>query len=60
MTSILQKLSVRSLVVLSLVFGGVGLAVIDPNFRPKFADIISFGLGGYFGQLNPASKNSNK
>ncbi|MBE9213722.1 hypothetical protein IQ247_13780 [Plectonema cf. radiosum LEGE 06105] len=49
----LQKLSVRSLVVLSLVLGGVGLAVIDKNFRPKFGEIVSFGLGGYFGQLNP-------
>lgn len=51
----LQKLSVRSLVILFLVLGGCGLAVIDEKFRPIFGDIIKFGLGGYTGQMIPRS-----
>lgn len=51
----IQNFSVRSLVILLLVFGGCGLAVIDSNFRPIFGDIIKFGLGGYTGQLIPRS-----
>lgn len=53
MFSKIQNFSVRSLVVLLLVVGGCGLAVIDSEFRPIFGDIIKFGLGGYTGQLVP-------
>ncbi|NJN13600.1 MAG: hypothetical protein HC836_24745 [Richelia sp. RM2_1_2] len=49
----LQKLSVRSLVILVLVLSGAGLAAIDSNFRPVFGDIVKFGIGGYMGQLVP-------
>jgi hypothetical protein len=51
----IQNFSVRSLVILLLVFGGCGLAVVDEKFRPVFGDIIKFGLGGYTGQLVPRS-----
>ena len=55
MTPKIQNFSVRSLVILFLVLGGCGLAVIDDKFRPIFGDIIKFGLGGYTGQLIPRS-----
>lgn len=55
MSSKIQNFSVRSLVILLLVLGGCGLAIIDEKFRPIFGDIIKFGLGGYTGQLVPRS-----
>ncbi|MEM7554087.1 MAG: hypothetical protein AAF378_08300 [Cyanobacteria bacterium P01_A01_bin.84] len=48
-----QESTFRSLLVGMLVVGGFGLAIIDPEFRPAFADIIKFGAGGYLGQLLP-------
>lgn len=54
----IQELSVRSLVVVMLVVGGFILAIADPEFRPNFADIAKFGIGGYLGQLLPQSNHS--
>lgn len=52
----LKLISVRSIVVLTLVFGALYLAIIDAAYRPFFADLAKFGLGGYFAQLIPKEK----
>lgn len=51
----IKEESFRSWLVGMLVVGGFGLAILDPEFRPAFADIIKFGAGGYLGQLLPQS-----
>jgi hypothetical protein len=56
MEKILTKITVRSVVVLVLVVGGFGLAIVDPSFRASFADLAKFGVGGYLGQMLPESK----
>ncbi|MEN9216484.1 MAG: hypothetical protein Q6K90_04065 [Gloeomargarita sp. HHBFW_bins_162] len=33
--------------------GSLTLAVLDPSYRPFFADLAKVGLGGYLGQLIP-------
>jgi hypothetical protein len=48
---------VRSLVILTLTAGCLGLAVVDSAFRPTFADLAKIGLGGYLGQLVPKRIN---
>ena len=52
----MKKVSIRSIVVVLLVIGVFVLAVIDEGFRPAFADIAKFGIGGYLGQLVPRQK----
>lgn len=53
MEKFLARITVRSVVVISLVFGAFGLAITDPSFRPSFADLCKFGVGGYLGQMLP-------
>jgi hypothetical protein len=55
--NIFEKVNTRSLVILILVFGAVGLAVIDPNFRPAYGDLAKISLGGYLGQLLPQKRD---
>lgn len=57
MEKFLARITVRSVVVVVLVFGGFGLAVVDPTFRPSFADLAKFGIGGYLGQMMPQTKD---
>lgn len=55
----LQKLTVRSTVVLILVIGAFVLAIADHNFRSTFGDLAKVGVGGYLGQMLPeANKRS--
>jgi len=53
MNTLLSRITVRSVVVLLLVFGAFGLAVVDSSFRNSFADLAKFGIGGYLGQMLP-------
>lgn len=53
MDKFLGRITVRSVVVISLVLGAFGLAIADPTFRPAFADLAKFGIGGYLGQMLP-------
>ncbi|MDX2271074.1 MAG: hypothetical protein NW237_03880 [Cyanobacteriota bacterium] len=42
------------LVLMVLLAGGsLAIAIVDPSFRPLFADLAKVGLGGYLGQLIP-------
>jgi hypothetical protein len=52
----MQKISVRSFVVLLLVIGCLGLAVADDRLRPVFGDLAKVGVGGYLGQMLPEAK----
>lgn len=52
----IQGLSVRSILVIMLVAGGFGIAIIDPQFRVSFADIAKIGIAGYLGQMHPQKK----
>ena len=45
--------SVLSTVVLILVVGSLGLAILDENYRPTFADLAKVGVGGYIGWMIP-------
>lgn len=51
----LQKLSVRSLVVIFFVVANCVLAVVDKNYRPDFNQLSGMALTGYFSQLKPRS-----
>lgn len=53
MLSGMSKVNVINFVVLILVLGSLLLAVLDKEFRPIFGDIVTFGLGGFTGQLVP-------
>lgn len=55
----LNRLTVRSIVILLLVIGCLAIAIIDISFRPTFGDIAKIGIGGYLGQLIPEKDNSN-
>ena len=55
-----RHLSVRSAVVVVLVAGSLGLAVIDKDYRPLFARLADVGLGGYLGQLIPRGKENDE
>ncbi|WP_219725458.1 hypothetical protein [Fischerella thermalis] len=48
-----QRFSTRSLIMILLVLGAMGLAVVDERFRPVFGDLAKVGVGGYLGQLIP-------
>lgn len=50
---LILRFKTRSLVVIILSAGSVGLAIYDPSFRPSFSNIVSTGLGGYLAQLVP-------
>lgn len=54
---LLANVSVRSVVVLSFVWGAIYLAIVDDSFRPRFADLVYVAIGGYFGQLVPKQKS---
>lgn len=41
--------------VLTLVVGSLVLAVIDPSFRPNFAELSKLAVAGYIGSLVPRS-----
>jgi hypothetical protein len=56
MNNFFEKMNTRSLVILILVLGAVGLAVLDPNFRPAYGDLAKISLGGYLGQLLPQGR----
>ncbi len=47
----------RHLIVLMLSIGALVLAYLDPEFRPTFGNLVSTGLGGYFGQMFPQNKD---
>lgn len=51
----LQKLSVRSLVVLFFVVGNCVLAIADKDYRVSFQKLSELALVGYFTQLKPRS-----
>lgn len=53
MKDLLAKLNVRSVLVLVLVFGGFGIAIVDKQLRDSFADLAKVGVGGYLGQMAP-------
>lgn len=55
--NLLDKLSLRSMVVLVLVFGTLYLAITDQTFRPTFGDLAKVGVGGYLGQLIPKKED---
>ncbi len=55
MLEIIKKINVRSTIIIILVSGALVLAIIDKDYRAKFADLTSVGIGGYFGQLTPKS-----
>jgi hypothetical protein len=59
MEQVLKRITVRSVVVLVLVLGGFGLAVVDPSFRSSFADLAKFGIGGYLGQMLPETRKQS-
>lgn len=50
---LIQRVTVRSIVIILLVTGMFILAFLDPQFRPAFADLAKVGIGGYFGQIVP-------
>ena len=45
--------SVLSAVVLILVVGSLGLAILDKNYRSTFADLAKVGVGSYIGWMIP-------
>ena len=49
----LAKLNLRSVLVVILVVGCLGLAIADEQLRPVFGDLAKVGVGGYLGQLSP-------
>lgn len=53
---ILERLKVRSVVVLILVIGTFVLALKDDKFRVAFGDLAKIGVGGYLAQLIPSDK----
>jgi hypothetical protein len=48
---------IKSLLILTLTIGSLCLAILDKEYRPFFADLAKFGLGGYLGQLLPKREN---
>ncbi|MEA5567547.1 hypothetical protein [Anabaena sp. UHCC 0399] len=43
-----------------LVGGSLGLAVVDKDYRPVFADIVQVCLGGYVGWVTSNQHDANK
>jgi hypothetical protein len=48
-----------TLIVLILVLGSLAIAVIDPGFRPAFADLAKVAMAGYLGWMMPRSSKGN-
>ena len=42
--------------VLILLVGFLGLAIVDESYRPAFADLAKVGIGGYLAMLIPGSR----
>lgn len=57
MQSLINRLNVRSVIVVTLVFGVFFLAIYDKDFRPTFGDLAKVSIGGYFGQMNPGKRD---
>ncbi|HYX19177.1 MAG TPA: hypothetical protein VE944_33480 [Nostoc sp.] len=49
------KEGLLTVVVLALVLGSLGIAILDPQFRPAFADLAKVGIAGYLGWMIPHS-----
>ncbi|QSJ16376.1 hypothetical protein JYQ62_32370 [Nostoc sp. UHCC 0702] len=43
-----------------LVGGSFGLAVVDKDFRPVFADLVKVGFGGYVGWVTSNRDHDHK
>lgn len=54
MKEIIAKANTRSLAILILLVGSLGLAIADREYRQIFGDIAKVGLGGYLGQMLPS------
>ena len=52
----ITRFSTRSIIAIQLVGGCLALAVWDGGFRLSFFDLAKVGIGGYFGQMLPESK----
>jgi hypothetical protein len=51
----LLKEGLLTLLILVLVAGALGLAIIDANSRPAFIDLAKVGMAGYLGWMMPRS-----
>lgn len=60
MNKVFEHFSIRSVVVMILVTGCLGLAIADKDFRPTFGRLADIGLGGYLAQLIPKSGVKNE
>jgi hypothetical protein len=49
----LLKEGLLTLIILILVIGSLALAIIDPSFRPAFADLAKVAIAGYLGWMIP-------
>jgi hypothetical protein len=47
------KEGLLTLIVLILVLGSLAIAIIDPSFRPAFADLAKVAMAGYLGWMMP-------
>ncbi|MDX2271026.1 MAG: hypothetical protein NW237_03625 [Cyanobacteriota bacterium] len=45
---------VLCLIVIIFAAGSLGLAAVDPEYRPRFADLAQMGLSGFLGYLVPS------
>lgn len=45
--------SLPGLVMLVFAIGALAIAILDVSFRPKYADLASVAIGGFFGHLLP-------
>lgn len=55
MLSVLEKLNVRSLIVIFFVLSNCTLAVFNEKYRPDFNQLSEMVIAGYFAQLKPKS-----
>lgn len=49
----MSRINTRSVLVILLVSGALGLAIVDRQYRPSFANLAEIGLAGYLAQLIP-------
>lgn len=47
------RVSLPGLVMLVFAIGALAIAILDASFRPKYADLASVAIGGFFGHLLP-------
>lgn len=45
-----------TLIVLILVLGSLTIAIMDPSFRPAFADLAKVVIAGYLGWMMPRTQ----